>query len=224
MPPEKVAVLIITGLIAVLLSVTVLKSDASETSDARLAEELESRRMPESRRDLTMEEIRRGEGRTKPPPRESPRSTSEVVIPSGDDLPEFVVHPMASGETPGLLAARYYGKESLYQQILKANPEITNPARIPTGYPMRIPLRFVRDPELLRKGQKQDAPTSDPAPVAPAKGQWHVVKSGETLSSLAKRYLGKESAWPSIRDANRDTLKDPAHLKLGSRLLIPSAR
>jgi len=50
----------------------------------------------------------------------------------------------------------------------------------------------------------------------------HVVVDGDTLPSLAERYLGDASRWKEIFDANRDLLFDPDVLPIGSRLRLPA--
>jgi nucleoid-associated protein YgaU len=50
----------------------------------------------------------------------------------------------------------------------------------------------------------------------------HTVVSGETLSKLAKRYLGDANAYMKIFEANKDVLKDPNVIKVGQELKIPT--
>lgn len=50
----------------------------------------------------------------------------------------------------------------------------------------------------------------------------HTVAAGETLSKLAKRYLGDASAYMKLFEANRDVLKDPNIIKVGQELKIPT--
>ena len=50
----------------------------------------------------------------------------------------------------------------------------------------------------------------------------HTVVSGDTLSKLAKRYLGDANAYMKIFEANKDTLKDPNMIKVGQQLTIPN--
>ena len=50
----------------------------------------------------------------------------------------------------------------------------------------------------------------------------HTVAAGETLSKLAKRYLGDANAYMKIFEANRDVLKDPNVIKVGQELQIPA--
>ena len=50
----------------------------------------------------------------------------------------------------------------------------------------------------------------------------HTVASGDTLSKLAKRYLGDANRYMELFDANKDTLTDPNLIKVGQKLTIPS--
>jgi len=49
----------------------------------------------------------------------------------------------------------------------------------------------------------------------------HTVASGETLSKIAKTYLGDASRYMEIFNANKDQLSDPDKLKVGQKLTIP---
>jgi nucleoid-associated protein YgaU len=49
------------------------------------------------------------------------------------------------------------------------------------------------------------------------------VKSGDSLSKIAKRVYGNASAWKKIFEANRDVLKDPDKIFPGQKLKIPAA-
>lgn len=51
--------------------------------------------------------------------------------------------------------------------------------------------------------------------------QTYTVKSGDTLSKIAKELLGDASAYPSIFEANRDQLSDPDKIKPGQVLKVP---
>jgi nucleoid-associated protein YgaU len=49
------------------------------------------------------------------------------------------------------------------------------------------------------------------------------VKSGDSLSKIAKRVYGNASAWKKIFEANQDVLKDPDKIFPGQKLKIPAA-
>lgn len=57
----------------------------------------------------------------------------------------------------------------------------------------------------------------DKAPV------FHTVKKGETLSEIAKAYLGSASKYNAIFEANRPMLSDPDKIYPGQTLRIPQA-
>jgi len=50
----------------------------------------------------------------------------------------------------------------------------------------------------------------------------HTVAAGETLSKIAKTYLGDANKYMDIFNANKDTLSDPDKIKVGQRLKIPA--
>jgi nucleoid-associated protein YgaU len=49
-----------------------------------------------------------------------------------------------------------------------------------------------------------------------------VVKSGDSLSKIAKELLGDADRWPEILAANKDKIDDPNQIKPGLKLKIPS--
>lgn len=51
----------------------------------------------------------------------------------------------------------------------------------------------------------------------------HVVASGESLFTIAKRYYGDGSAWKRIRDANPDRVSETGVVRAGVTLKIPGA-
>jgi nucleoid-associated protein YgaU len=50
---------------------------------------------------------------------------------------------------------------------------------------------------------------------------YHTVGRGETLASIAERYLGSAEREMAIFDANRDRMNDPDQIMPGQQLLIP---
>jgi nucleoid-associated protein YgaU len=51
----------------------------------------------------------------------------------------------------------------------------------------------------------------------------YTVKSGDTLSKIAKEHLGDANAYMKIFEANKDQLSDPDKIKPGQVLKIPNA-
>jgi hypothetical protein len=58
-------------------------------------------------------------------------------------------------------------------------------------------------------------------PAAAGGQQTHTVQAGDTLSAIAKRYLGDANAYMDIFNLNRDQLTDPDKIKPGQILKLP---
>jgi len=50
----------------------------------------------------------------------------------------------------------------------------------------------------------------------------YVVKSGDSLSTIAEELLGDAGRWHEIFEANEDEIDDPNQIKAGQELRIPS--
>jgi nucleoid-associated protein YgaU len=53
--------------------------------------------------------------------------------------------------------------------------------------------------------------------------QYYVIKSGDTLATIALQYYGDSSKYPKILEANREVIKDPNLIFLGQKIRIPPA-
>lgn len=67
--------------------------------------------------------------------------------------------------------------------------------------------------------QPQPAGTTGSAAAAP---RTYTVKSGDTLSKIAKEFYGDANAYHKIFEANRDQLNDPNKIQPGQTLKIPA--
>ncbi len=54
-----------------------------------------------------------------------------------------------------------------------------------------------------------------------AKAHTYTVKSGDSLSKIAKEIYGDAARWPEILEANKDQIKDPNLIHPGQELRIP---
>lgn len=59
------------------------------------------------------------------------------------------------------------------------------------------------------------------APAQTAQVEYYVIQSGDTLSGIAKQFLGNGSAYPKIFEANREVIKDPNLIYPGQKIRIP---
>lgn len=61
------------------------------------------------------------------------------------------------------------------------------------------------------------------APTATAGVLYYTVKSGDSLSKIAKEYLGDAMAYTKIFEANREVIKDADLIYPGQKIRIPGA-
>jgi nucleoid-associated protein YgaU len=81
-----------------------------------------------------------------------------------------------------------------------------------------MPLRAQRAGDLERFPPADAADEED----ASRRPRTRVVVDGDSLRSLAQRYLGSSDRYMEIYEANRDVLASPDLLRIGMRLRIPS--
>ena len=93
-------------------------------------------------------------------------------------------------------------------------PRTEEQPAIPSGF--RPPSTVLRDlssgsPNLPGRQKTEPAKTT----------RYHVVRSGETLSSIAQQYYGSVNDWRKIFTANETTIKDADKIAPGTELIIP---
>ncbi len=67
-----------------------------------------------------------------------------------------------------------------------------------------------------------DPSLAPPKPAEP-EAKTYTVKSGDTLSKIAKQFYGNANDYMKIFEANKDQLSDPNLIKVGQTLKIPNA-
>jgi len=85
-------------------------------------------------------------------------------------------------------------------------------------------LALHKEVEDLRAHRTPDKPAADQktADKKPGPGpRTYVVREGDTLASISRKFYKSSGRWKKIRDANRSVLDDPAKLKPGMTLTIP---
>jgi nucleoid-associated protein YgaU len=118
-------------------------------------------------------------------------------------------YTVQAGETFSAIAQKLYGNENNWVFIAQANPDI-DPKHLQPGQVIHLP-------DLERDGppQKDDPKRTEGKKV-------HVVKPGESLSSIARQEFGDPGLWTTIFNANREVLGiNPDRLHVGMKLIIP---
>lgn len=75
----------------------------------------------------------------------------------------------------------------------------------------------------VQGGSSTQPPAIPMAPDAAAAARRYTVKSGDSLSAIAKREYGDATKWRRIYDANRDQISNPDLIHPGQDLTIPAA-
>ena len=60
-----------------------------------------------------------------------------------------------------------------------------------------------------------------PGPAPGQRVEYYVILKGDTLSKIAKQYLGNAMDYPKIFEANREVIKDPDMIYPGQKIRIP---
>ena len=78
---------------------------------------------------------------------------------------------------------------------------------------------IVADIKPLNTGTGSPAAAST---APPAGGSTYTVKAGDTLSKIARDYLGNANDYMKVFEVNKDQLSDPDQIKPGQVLKIPA--
>lgn len=147
------------------------------------------------------------------------------------------IYYVKRGENLFSIAKTHYGIGEYWRIIAEANPKVVRPGgHVRVNDRLIIPGsadEFSLDDRVLAIGQEH-ARRIDTLGLTPgipprfsddqsvASGSIQVV-SGDTLSSLAARYLGSSRQWRSLIEANREQLDRPEELMVGMTLRLPVA-
>jgi len=91
----------------------------------------------------------------------------------------------------------------------------------------KVPSQDVKEKIVLVVGNSQGIAQIDDqlqAPRAEPEGTYYDVKSGDTLSKIAKQFYGDANRYQEIFEANRPMLKNADEIYPGQKLRIPAAQ
>lgn len=71
------------------------------------------------------------------------------------------------------------------------------------------------------QGVKQVSADQMTAPPQTDKIDYYVIQKGDTLSAIAKKFLGNANDYTKLFEANREVIKDPDHIYPGQKIRIP---
>ena len=67
----------------------------------------------------------------------------------------------------------------------------------------------------------EDAENSQLSIINNYSERFHIVRKGETLSDISRKYYGSANKWQKILEANTRTIKDANRIRPGTKLIIP---
>ncbi len=222
MTPEKIAVLVITGVIAVLLSLTLMESSEGAAPRPQTLPPQRDQAEPVP----SIEDLMKGNGTTilRPPPQKpvDPELGGSVVQP-----PVRSTYVVQSGDTMEKIALKLLGSRAAHRRLLDLNPNV-NPRTLKPGQELIVPggsskpaPKSPTSPSRTTDREVAATPAITPKETPAKVERSHTVKAGETLSSIARTVYGKESAWKRILEANQAKLRSPDRLAPGMVLRLP---
>lgn len=69
--------------------------------------------------------------------------------------------------------------------------------------------------------RRRPMPRESYAPAKPRAGQTYVIKKGDTLQKISRKFYGTTRKWRTIYEANRGTIKNYDKLSVGMKIVIP---
>ena len=123
-----------------------------------------------------------------------------LIVLHDEEGEETITHTVEKGQNLKILALWYYGDEERWEKLYKMN-----------------------------KGQIRNANIIFPGQVLKIMGyddrfnyvtKTHTIKSGETLKTIAKKYLGDEDRWEEIMAMNPSAIKNPNRIYRGQKIKV----
>ncbi len=151
----------------------------------------------------------------------------DVLAPRAPDTGSaWRYHTVTDGDTLSTLAARYLGNAGRFHEIHALNRQLlSDPDVLPIGARLRLPA------ESSATASDEESDRSDElAPLSPipgglrsaiASGETYRVQAGDTLATLAERFLGDANRAGELLAANSDRLRAGEAPSEGTLLVIP---
>lgn len=128
-------------------------------------------------------------------------------------------YTVRSGDTLSSIAQSQMKSKNKWRDLQKANEDVLHGS---TNLKIGMKLRIPGTTATSTTSSDVAAPAA-PSASSPATGdREYVVKSGDSLWSIAKNQLGGEKYMSALREANSDVLKGSDDLKPGMKLRLPS--
>lgn len=115
-------------------------------------------------------------------------------------------YTVQAGDTLSLIAKKLLGDVNRWQEIAALNPQIKDPAKIKPG-------------DMIKIRQTGTVTYSQPTANVYVYKNKYTVRQGDTLSGIAKKYLGSANKYDEITKINPGI--NPSNLQVGSVINLP---
>jgi nucleoid-associated protein YgaU len=154
------------------------------------------------------------------------------LILAGAVMVYICTRPSLSPKARMLRQNREDSNEPEQTYLLSVESKPANEIKMETEEPLQVVEQAVEPVEQQIQFAEEIEPESIPEPEAEPKPvyiersyqthKFYIVRKGDTLSKISKRYYGTANKWQKIFEANRDLLDNPNMLKPGMKLHIPN--
>ncbi|MGC9259022.1 MAG: LysM peptidoglycan-binding domain-containing protein [Phycisphaerae bacterium] len=127
------------------------------------------------------------------------------------------VYIVRKGDTLAGISQRIYGNERMIRALERANPGL-DPRRMRIGQKIHLPRRGALASTSRHYAARHRAGAST------RRGErTYVVRAGEDLSGISRKFYHTPALWKKIYDANRRIIgPSPRDLRAGERIVIPA--
>lgn len=126
------------------------------------------------------------------------------------------------GDTLARISVHMYGSARMVRALERANPGL-DPRRMRVGQIIHLPRASHVQSVARSGGRRYRRSASRTAAGYTVHGRTYVVRSGDSLRSLARRFYRTSAYWKLIYRANRRKIgANPNNIRVGEKLVIPA--
>jgi LysM repeat protein len=147
-----------------------------------------------------------------------------AIVAFGSVAVSFLIVGIATLDHPAVAAGRSWVRRLIGSDLFLLALGIPVAIALGLAVSQLILGADVSSAEPATKGLGTVAASAAPTlpPAAAVATTEYVVRSGDTLKSIASRFLGSDAEWVRIYEANRAAIADPDQLMVGTRISIPA--
>ena len=147
----------------------------------------------------------------------SPAQAAPVERPVAVTVASERTYEVRSGESLSTICHQTYGTAALTAALATHNG-ISDPDLVRAGQRLRLPPAAV----LTDAGDVAISPATRDEIDTPTRWAAYRIKSGDSLSEIAREFMGSAGHWRQLYELNRNAISDPDNIRAGTMLRVPS--